>query len=85
MTDGRDSFTLRGGRLYDPVNGRDGTVQDLHVRSGRIVAAEGGVGGANGGADTSGQGGGGAAVDIDVRGMVVMGGGIEMHTHIGGG
>ena len=85
MTDGRDSFTLRGGRLYDPVNGRDGTVQDLHVRSGRIVAAEGGVGGANGGADTSGQGGGGAAVDIDVRGMVVMAGGIDMHTHIGGG
>jgi formylmethanofuran dehydrogenase subunit A len=69
----RDSFTLRGGRLHDPANGIDGAVQDLHVRDGRVVAA-----GQDGGA-------GGAAVDIDASGMVVMAGGIDMHTHIGGG
>ncbi len=72
MTAGSNTFTLRGGRLHDPANGVDGTVRDIHVRAGRIVAG-------------SGQAGESAAAVIDAQGMVVMAGGIDMHTHIGGG
>jgi formylmethanofuran dehydrogenase subunit A len=74
---GRGSFVLRGGVVHDPANRRDGVVQDVHVRDGRIVAAPGGA--------TAQDSGGAVPDDIDVRGMVVMAGGIDMHTHIGGG
>ena len=75
MTRARDSFILRGGRIHDPANGIDGVVRDLHVRDGRIVAGEGG--GRERDVAT------GLPV-IDASGMVVMAGGIDMHTHIGG-
>lgn len=58
-----------GGRIIDPANGRD-EVRDLHVRDGRIVEAPP-------------QG--AAAEEIDASGCIVMAGGIDMHTHIGGG
>jgi formylmethanofuran dehydrogenase subunit A len=63
------TLRLRGGRLVDPANGID-EVRDLCVRDGRIV-------------ELPPQ----ELVDqeIDVRGCVVMAGGIDMHTHIGGG
>ncbi|MGD9509113.1 MAG: formylmethanofuran dehydrogenase subunit A [Geminicoccaceae bacterium] len=61
---------LAGGRVYDPLNGVDGRVMDLWVRDGRIVAAP--------------EGGRADAV-IDVSGKVVMPGGIDLHSHIGGG
>ncbi len=77
MSAARDSFTLRGGRLHDPANGLDGVVRDLHVRNGRVVEPA-----ADGAAAATGCS---TAPDIDVRGMVVMAGGIDMHTHIGGG
>ena len=77
MTAGRNSFILRGGRIHDPANGVDGAVRDLHVRNGRIVAA------GAAGEDGSPRGPGDAPV-IDASGMVVMAGGIDMHTHIGG-
>ncbi len=60
---------LKGGRVVDPASGVD-AVGDLWLRDGRIVAAP-----AGGEADET----------IDVSGMVVMAGGIDMHTHIGGG
>lgn len=63
------TFCLRGGRVIDPANGCD-EVRDLHVRDGRIVEA------APHGA---------ASEDIDASGCIVMAGGIDMHTHIGGG
>jgi formylmethanofuran dehydrogenase subunit A len=63
------SLCLRGGRVIDPTNGRD-EVRDLHVRDGRIV-------------DAPQQG--AAAEEIDASGCIVMAGGIDMHTHIGGG
>ena len=66
------TFTLRGARVHDPANGLDGAVRDVQVRAGRIV-------------DTAGAADGESGPDIDVRGMVVMAGGIDMHTHIGGG
>ncbi len=64
------TIRLRGGRIYDPANGVDGVVRDLCVRDGRIVQLPPA-----------------AAVDreYDVGGMVVMAGGIDLHTHIGGG
>lgn len=61
---------LRGGKVYDPANGVDGAVRDLHIRDGRIVAAHA--------ADS-------AVQDYDLRGKIVMAGAIDLHTHIGGG
>jgi formylmethanofuran dehydrogenase subunit A len=57
------------GTVYDPANGVDGKVQDVWVRDGRIVAAP----------DV-------ASPDqtIDASGLVVMPGGVDMHTHMAG-
>jgi len=63
------SMRLRGGRIIDPTQPAD-TVQDLCVHDGRIVPLD-----ARDPVD----------VEIDASGCVVMAGGIDMHTHIGGG
>ncbi|MDM0103499.1 formylmethanofuran dehydrogenase subunit A [Variovorax sp. J22R24] len=63
------SMRLRGGRIVDPTQPSD-TVRDLCVQDGRIAALD-----PNHPAD----------VEIDASGCVVMAGGIDMHTHIGGG
>ena len=63
------AFCLRGARVIDPTNGVD-EVRDIAVRDGRIVAP---------GSLTP------ADEQIDASGCVVMAGGIDMHTHIGGG
>ncbi|MGV0005148.1 MAG: formylmethanofuran dehydrogenase subunit A [Candidatus Porifericomitaceae bacterium WSBS_2022_MAG_OTU9] len=61
---------LQGGRIYDPQNGVDGGVRDLYLQDGKIVPA-------------------GKSSNIEhsykLNGKVVMAGGIDMHTHIGGG
>jgi len=64
------TLRLRGGRVIDPTAESADAVRDVGVRDGRIVALPPG-----------------APVDeeIDARGCVVMAGGIDMHTHIGGG
>ncbi|PKO50916.1 MAG: formylmethanofuran dehydrogenase subunit A, partial [Betaproteobacteria bacterium HGW-Betaproteobacteria-21] len=64
------TLRLRGGRIVDPANGIDGDLGDLCVRDGRIVELPAAE-----------------AVDheYDVSGMVVMAGGIDLHSHIGGG
>lgn len=62
---------LTGGTVYDPIQGIDGEVRDLYVGGERLVAAP-----ANGGRPDH---------EYDLRGMVVMAGAIDMHTHIGGG
>ena len=64
------SLRLRGGRVIDPTNAKDAELRDVGVRDGRIVALAPGE-----------------AVDeeVDASGCVVMAGGIDMHTHIGGG
>ncbi|WP_119157327.1 formylmethanofuran dehydrogenase subunit A [Caldimonas tepidiphila] len=64
------TLRLRGGRLYDPANGVDGERRDLCVRDGRIVELR---------PDEP--------VDrtFDIADCIVMAGGIDMHTHIGGG
>ena len=60
---------VRGGRLIDPTNRID-AVRDVVVRDGRIAAPVPGEA---------------YAETIDASGCVVMAGGIDMHTHIGGG
>jgi formylmethanofuran dehydrogenase subunit A len=66
------SGTLRitGGKVYDPANGVDGAVRDLFVRDGRIVAADPREP---------------ATQTLDAHGAIVMAGGIDLHSHIGGG
>ncbi|MGH8583085.1 MAG: formylmethanofuran dehydrogenase subunit A [Gammaproteobacteria bacterium] len=62
---------LSGGRVYDPANGVDGELRDLHIHAGRIVDPPRGE----------------QRYErvIDLRGAVVMAGAIDIHTHIGGG
>ena len=61
---------LTGGKIYDPANGIDGEVRDIFVEDGRIVAAP-------------------SVSKVDheyaLHGRVVMAGGIDPHSHIGGG
>ncbi|WP_028311128.1 formylmethanofuran dehydrogenase subunit A [Derxia gummosa] len=64
------TLRIKGGRLYDPANNIDGEVRDIYVRDGRIVAAD---------PDAR------VTREIDATGLIVMAGGIDMHTHIGGG
>jgi formylmethanofuran dehydrogenase subunit A len=61
---------LRGGRVFDPANAWDGEVRDVAMRAGRIVALDAGE-----------------SVDeeIDASGCIVLAGGIDLHSHIGGG
>ena len=64
------SLRLRGGRIIDPAAGSADMQHDLGVRDGRIVVpADGEV----------------FDQEIDASGCVVMAGGIDLHTHIGGG
>ncbi|MFM7037045.1 MAG: amidohydrolase family protein, partial [Planctomycetaceae bacterium] len=62
---------LTGGRIYDPRNGVNGIVQDLWFENGRIISAP---------ADPGER----AEIVMDVSGMVVMPGGVDMHCHIAG-
>ena len=62
---------LRGAKVYDPSNGVDGEIQDIYIQGNRIAEPPINV----------------RSVDktVDIRGCVVMAGGIDIHTHIGGG
>jgi formylmethanofuran dehydrogenase subunit A len=60
---------IRGGRVVDPVNGRDG-IGDLWMRDARIVEAP-----------ASGRG---ADETYDATGKIVMAGAIDVHSHIAG-
>jgi formylmethanofuran dehydrogenase subunit A len=62
---------LKGGRLFDPAQGLNGTVQDLFIRDGVMIS----------GPDP------GETIthDYDVSGKVVMAGAIDIHSHIAGG
>ncbi|PXW91563.1 formylmethanofuran dehydrogenase subunit A [Sphaerotilus hippei] len=64
------TIRLRGGRLHDPLNGLDGVPGDLGIRDGRIAVLH---------PDEP------VDEQHDVSGCVVMAGGIDLHTHIGGG
>jgi len=64
------ALRISGGTVYDPANGIDGVVKDLCIADGCIVA------------DTSLAPG---ARTIDATGMVVLPGGVDVHTHVAGG
>ena len=65
------TLRLRGGRvIIDPTQAEPDAVRDLFVRDGRIAEAND---------DDA------AEQEIDAGGCIVMAGGIDMHTHIGGG
>ena len=61
---------IHGGKVFDPANGVDAQVRDIFVRDGRIVAGD-----PREPADEH----------IDAGGCIVMAGGIDLHSHIGGG
>ncbi|SAK59385.1 Formyltransferase/hydrolase complex Fhc subunit A [Caballeronia pedi] len=63
---------LKGGTLYDPANGVNGEKRDIYFLDGRIVD--------NAKGETIAP-----DRDFDANGMVVMAGGIDLHSHIGGG
>ena len=64
------TLRLRGGRVIDPTGASADSVRDLCVCDGRVVALPPGAP---------------VLDEIDASGCVVMAGGIDMHTHIGGG
>lgn len=59
---------VKNGFIYDPLNGIDGQKMDIAVRNGRIVEKVNER----------------KAKKIDASGMVVMPGGVDIHTHIAG-
>jgi formylmethanofuran dehydrogenase subunit A len=62
---------LSGGIVYDPINRIDGERRDIYIRDGRIIAHP--------------KAGEQVDRDINVTGRVIMAGGIDIHSHIGGG
>lgn len=62
---------LKNGKLYDPAHQKDGVVQDIYIRDGRIIDKPSST----------------EKIDetYDLTGKVVMAGAIDMHSHIGGG
>ncbi|HHX25888.1 MAG TPA: formylmethanofuran dehydrogenase subunit A [Firmicutes bacterium] len=57
---------VKGGSIYDPLNGKAGAVGDIYVSDGKIVPPAPG------------------ARVIDATGLVVMPGGVDIHSHIAG-
>jgi len=68
-TTSHEPFVLVGGTVHDPATGRDGVVTDLWIESGRIVAAP---------ADAS------RFRQVNAAGLVVMPGGVDLHSHVAG-
>jgi formylmethanofuran dehydrogenase subunit A len=60
---------IRNGFVYDPINGVDGEKMDIAVKDGKIVEKVNER----------------RAKRIDASGMVVMPGGVDIHSHIAGG
>ncbi len=68
MTSG-NRLVLVGGTLHDPANDRDGVVADLWIENGQIIARP---------ADPTGF------ARVDATGLVVMPGGVDLHSHVAG-
>ena len=62
---------IKNGRIYDPANGVDGAVHDLYIKDERITDKP--------------QGNAKVHETINADGLIVMAGGIDIHSHIGGG
>lgn len=61
---------ILGGRVYDPRNGHDGEIRDIWVHDGRVVSPD----------EVERE----RAQTIDASGLVVMPGGVDIHSHIVG-
>ncbi len=64
------SFLIKGGIVYDPLNGVEGEVIDIGLRNGVIVDPSS--------LDPR------ETIVVDARGMMVVPGGIDVHSHIAG-
>ncbi len=62
---------LKNGKLYDPAHNKNGVVEDIYIRDGRIIAKPSQSEKIN--------------QTYDLAGKIVMAGAIDMHSHIGGG
>jgi formylmethanofuran dehydrogenase subunit A len=63
---------ILNGKVYDPLNGIDGEVKDIWIEDGKVVAPP---------KDEAAQA---EAETIDATGLVVMPGGVDIHSHIAG-
>lgn len=61
---------IKGGAVYDPINGLDGRIRDIWTKDGKIVSPDE--------IDPD------KARIIDATGQVVMPGGVDIHSHIAG-
>ena len=68
-TNASGRFVLTGGTVHDPANGRDGVAADIWIENGRIIDRP---------ADPA------PFIRIDARGLVVMPGGVDLHSHVAG-
>ena len=66
-----DLFKIAGGYVYDPINGMDGQVHDIWIQGGKITSPPG---------DPLTR----PARTLNASGLVVMPGGIDMHSHFAG-
>lgn len=64
-----DTLRISAGTVYDPTNGIDGVVADIWIRDGKVIEPP---------AD------GAAYRTLNATGLVVMPGGVDMHSHIVG-
>lgn len=62
-------IVVRGGTIHDPANDRDGVVADIWIADGKIVERP---------ADPTGFS------QLDAAGLVVMPGGVDLHSHVAG-
>jgi formylmethanofuran dehydrogenase subunit A len=62
---------LKSGKLYDPAHNKNGVMEDIYIRDGRIIAKPSQTEIIN--------------QTYDLAGKIVMAGAIDMHSHIGGG
>ena len=62
-------LVLAGGTIHDPANGRDGVVADIWIAGGKVVPRP---------ADPAGF------ERVDAAGLVVMPGGVDLHSHVAG-
>ncbi len=62
---------LKNGRLYDPAHNKNGVVEDIYIRDGKIIAKP----------DQNEK----INHTYDLTGKIVMAGAIDMHSHVGGG
>ncbi len=60
---------LKGGRVVDPANPGSGALRDVAIVEGRVAAPQAGL----------------TYDTLDAAGCVVMAGGVDLHSHIGGG